>query len=299
MHTHTNRPVNQFTTSATVNNTGRYVDLGGKGESYSLWDFAAMVGRFPDWQAAHAHFRQKAGVTGGKSEPVDVDKQLEWREWNRLSAGMWAINKPGITLESLEANGARLATHKWFGRSFPVIALPAYGPRLIAADPVNWVFWHTGNRELPRGKIEPGEPIKTIKMKTCFGGQSGLMGTHALKILAVGEPEPEIIWKVAGPSDMLALWSLIPPELRAKHLVLTNSNGELENVKPSWVPLFKDRHVRIIHDADQAGEVGAAGWLEALGPVAASVHQIRTPYPISEDHGKDLRDWITEKTIGY
>jgi hypothetical protein len=286
--------------SAAVNlRTGYYIDSAGSPGGISLWDFAVTRGRFADWQDAREHYRQKAGVEIGADadSKKDPNDDFLWQPWDDFAAAMWARHKKGVTVEALRAAGARLAMYPKEHPRYPVIALPVYGPKLINAPPVNWVFWCRTGAELPVWDWKTKTVERTVKMKCCYGASSGLMGLHALTRLATrqeGQEPPEMVWKVAGPTDMLAMWSMIPVELREKHLVITNSNGEGESVKPEWVRLLAGLRVMVVHDADNAGEIGAAKWFEALKPVATEVRQVRLPFLMKENHGKDLRDFVAD-----
>jgi len=283
--------------SAAVNvSSGYYVDLGGGGSAISFWDFAAQYGPHADWQAARKHYADRTGVQLGKGRrPKKVSESLAWQDWNDMLVSLWVRHKPGVTLEAVKMAGGRLARYPAKSKLFQVVALPVFGSLGINAEPVNWVFWHSAGRNLPRWDKKSGIVVDTVKMKSVYGASSGLMGFHALARLAADDGSQRIIWKTAGPTDMMALWSLIPPERRDTDLVLCNSHGENQNVTPEMAAAFTGHDVRIVHDADVTGEAGAAKWLEALAPITAQVRHVRLPYPIVESHGKDLRDWIQER----
>lgn len=97
--------------------------------------------------------------------------------------------------------------------------------------------------------------------------------------------------KTEGPTDLLALLSLpLPPSTTA----LTNAFGCGEN-PPEWITqLFAGRQAIIIHDADAPGQAGAATWAAAIARHASSTRNVRLPYPITETHGCDLRDFLNE-----
>ena len=124
-----------------------------------------------------------------------------------------------------------------------------------------------------------------------------MIGQHALdRLMAAGaDPAQQLIWKVEGPSDLLALWSIIPPEKREYHLVVTNSGGALQN-PPAWaLSIFAGRRVAIIGDADEPGQAGAAKWAAWAASVAREVRVIRPGQlglDIAKNHGLDLRDWL-------
>lgn len=276
--------------------TGYYVDLGGEGEPCSLWDFAVKHGPHAGWREARKHYATKAGVTLGRGRPKkDPRTELIERPWNEILLQIWCRTKPGVTLEALRANGGMLAGYPAKSQAHQVVAMPIFGPRLVEGPPCGWMVWHSGGRPLPKYDKQ-GKPRGTAKMKMVAGSQSGLMGQHGLARLAVDSGE-KLIWKTEGPTDMLALWALIPPDKRNEHLVVCNSAGTIEDVRPEIAVVFTGHRVRLVHDADEPGEVGIAKWMKALQPVAKEVRQVQLPFEIVKDHGKDLRDWINECTV--
>jgi len=284
--------------SAAVNfRTGHYVDKGGVGLSLSFWDLAVATKRFARWQDARDHFAAKAGVTIDGRPPRDPAEHLEFLPWSDSLVTLWARHKPGVTAEAVQAAGGRLARYR---DQYTVVALPIYGPGLLDAEPVGWVLYNTTGRELPifHGRDKATGEIKTSwkKMKTTGGSEAGLLGRHALARLSqpVADPATQIVWKVEGPSDLLALWSIIPPEKRENHLVVTNAGGATETPKSWMAGIFAGRLAVVIGDADEPGQAGAAKWARWISKVAAEVRVVRLPYEISKDHGKDLRDWVTE-----
>ncbi len=283
--------------SAAINvKLGQYVDLGGNHDSFSLWDFAAKYGAHNDWKAARKHYAEKVGVDVGRvrgsKNPNDC---ITDRNTNPILIGLWARNRPPITAEAIIAAGGVKAVYKGKpdSRGTGVIALPVYGSNLVAEDPCGWVVFDSGGLPLPIfGK--DGQPIGTTKMKTVAGSTAGLMNRDSLARLAMGDGE-KTIWKVEGVTCMLALASIIPESYRDTHLVVSNSGGATENVRSEIAALFVGHRVLVVHDADGPGRVGAAKWLIALEPVAREVREVRLPYELTENHGKDLRDWITEQ----
>jgi len=277
--------------SAAINTrTGRYKDHGGDGLSLSLWDFAAQFGngRFADWQAARKYYAKKSKISLGRASAVKVADQLLWQPWNDTLVTLWTHSKPGVTLESVKAAGGRLAMYPKKTRASLVVALPIFGPMLTDADPVGWVVWHAGGGPLPKFNRK-GKITGYVKMKTVYGSQSGLMGQYAAARLGSGQRNEKCVWLVAGPTDMMALWAAIPPELRETHLVVANSGGEAENVKDDIAAIFAGRRVLLVRDNDDTGKIGAAKWLDGVGPpVARDIRHVELPEPY-----KDLRESLT------
>lgn len=65
--------------------------------------------------------------------------------------------------------------------------------------------------------------------------------------------------------------------------------------KASWNRLFKGKRVYLAHDMDRAGQDANRKVGLALAKVAASVHVVRLPYPLRDDHGKDLTDYWLDR----
>jgi hypothetical protein len=287
------------TPSAAVNVTsGWYKDLGGAGQSLSFWDLAVSLKRFPNWKTARDHYAAKAGLTLNGNTPRDPAEHLAFMPWNDNSANLitlWCRHKPGVTPEAVQAAGGRLAR---YCDQYTVVTLPIYGPALVQAEPVGWVLWNTTGRDLPifRGKDRAtGESkISWKKMKTTGGSEAGLIGRHSLERINAGDPAGQIVWKVEGPTDLLALWSIIPPDKRDRHLVVTNAGGSNQHPLSWMAQVFAGRRVAVIHDADEPGQAGAQRWATWAAKVAVEVRLVRLPYEIAKDHGRDLRDWITE-----
>ena len=282
--------------SAAVNvQSGRYRDLGGDGLSLSLYDLAVHLRRFPRWQDARAHYASKAGVAieaDGKSSR-DPSEHLAFMPWAPGLVALWCKHKPGVEPEAVQAAGGRLARYR---DQYTVVCLPIYGPGLTAADPVGWVLWNTTGKDLPVFHGRNKKPT-WAKMKTTGGSESGLIGQHAIDRLTAVDVDParQLLWKVEGPSDLLALWSIIPPEKRDNHLVITNSGGAQENPQPWMQLLFAGRNVVVVGDADVPGQAGAAKWAAWAAKVVGEVRMVTAEamgFEVTETHGRDLRDWI-------
>ena len=228
---------------------------------------------------------------GKKPKDADPAEHLSFRPWNDGLALTWCVlHKTGILPHALTTAHCRLARYR---DQYTVFAIPIWGPKLTAADPVGWTLYNVSGGLLP--KFTKDKPVEWVKVKMTYGSQPGLMGP--VEKLA----DAATVWKVEGPTDMLAFLSL--PDLPANAIAVSNANGAGER-PPAWVvDLFAGKIARVIHDADEPGERGAAGfedrdgthrpgWAESLSLRAADCRHVRLPYPIVEDHGADLRDWI-------
>jgi hypothetical protein len=272
---------------------GRYRDMGGDGLSCSLFEFAGRHGGYGNWREARRFYAHKAGVAlPSGSEPKNPIDALEFEQWNDNIVEVWCQLKGGITPEAVRLAGGRLA--RWpekapRERSNYVVAFPGFPLTLLDADPCACILYNQTGQSIRIYQGRDKAP-EYRKIHTVGGSRGGLMNAHALAHLAGAA----VVWKTEGVSDMLALQSIIPPERRDTHLVITNSGGCAETVRPEWATLLAGKDTRIIHDADQPGQVGAAKWVAALDTKASAVRNVQMPYEVAPKHGKDLRDWIRE-----
>lgn len=271
--------------------TGRYKDLGGEGTNLSLWDFAAWIGRFPDWRAARDHYAEKAGVPLlPQIDDGRADSRLLWLDWSDSLASLWCdIHKPGVTPEAILAFGGRFARYR---DRWTVIAIPVFSYAGRPGEPVGWTIFPADGQKLP--VFGRDKKPHWVKMKTTAGSQAGWIGKHALERLAGARR----IWKTEGPTDAMALWAAIPPADRDREVVLTNSQGASEY--PSGLDTFAGKDVVILHDCDSPGQRGAVGhdgrlgWARAAASKGSSARNLVLPYAIEAKHGKDVRDWLIE-----
>lgn len=277
--------------SAAVNvKSGRYKDSGGDGASMSFWDFAAKWGGFGDWRKAREHYAQAHGIDLERpaSDPAGGKRtQIEWQEWNEAMGAYWCSEKKGIIPRAVVEAGGQQAMYL---HRYSVVAVPVREAHGKA--PCGWVLWNASGSTLPVfRKGDPGPP-EMVKMKTLAGSRAGWIGERGLKLLA--ENPDAVVWKTEGPTDLLALESVLTDEQRASVVVLTNSNGTHEQPRADLVECLRGRTVRVIHDADEPGEVGGKRWAEGIAAVAAEVRHVRLPFEVAKNHGKDLRDWLCE-----
>lgn len=267
-----------------------FTDTSGNG-SLTFFYAAARFGGFADTKAAVKHYADLVGVDlPGGSDPTDFEQRLDFLEWRPSWARQYEQNKVGVTAAALERMGARCARYpKKSSDHQSVYALPIYGPALIDGDPCGWVVIHAFGRQVMKfeGKGRAPRPVKSMSIK---GSRGGLMNRAALTDIRTAE----VVWKVEGVTDCIALDSIIPDEFRGRHIVVTNSQGASEVSRADILKHFAGKTVNVIHDADKPGSTGAARWVAALASAGAAAKHVRLPYPETDDHGKDLRDWLTE-----
>ncbi len=238
--------------------------------------------KFPDALAKVAEYLGiEASKSNGKRSKADADpaEHLKFLDWHEGLAATWCtLHKPGITPAAMVTAGCRRARYR---DQFTVFAIPVYGAHLHAADPVGWCLYNVGGGTLP--KFTPDKKIKQVKTKLTYGSKPGIIGP--VDRLA----EARVVWKVEGPSDLLALLSLgLPDDTTA----ITNANGAGERPTPWLVPLLAGKVAYVLHDADVPGEKGAAAWSSAMATYAEECRHVHLPYEVEPDHGSDLRDWI-------
>ncbi|MEZ6073798.1 MAG: hypothetical protein R3C10_26850 [Pirellulales bacterium] len=238
--------------SAAINvKSGRYKDHGGEGESLSLFEFAAAHGPYLDWRDARRAFAQKVGVKLPRGREARPDGKLKWIEWNPAAAAKWCQRKTGTTEAALNAAGAKMAIWK-DGRNeqVRVLAFPVYGALGVNADPTGWVFYSLDDDHLYQFQRN-GSP-KEMRMLSAKGSKAGWIGHHGLLHIE----RAELVWVVEGAGDLLALCSVIPDDLKTKHVVLSNSNGANENPKRELLAMLKGKRVYVVRDADKAARGG-------------------------------------------
>ncbi len=245
-----------------------------------------------------------ATTSSSKHSPKESSnpaEHLEFHDWNELSAAYWCLTKQPITPAAIQSIGGRLATYR---KQYQVIALPVWRVVQNASGPqqetCGWIIYNATGGTLPKFSkhLTTGEiTTEWLKIKLTAGSQPGLVGDLA----SIRSVSTTTIWKVEGPSDLLALLSL---ELPADQAAFTNANGAGEKPAPWMLELLAGRTVHTIHDADKPGQDGAMfktdhqgnqrpGWVPCLAE-RSTAKNILLPYEIAETHGKDLRDWIRE-----
>lgn len=265
---------------------------------------AAKIGEYLNIEPStngHHHGRHKA-----KADPAEHLQFLEWNEAHQQLVALWCgLWKQPITPAGLLAAHARIAMYR---QDHKVIAIPVWGEKLNSngANPVGWCLYSITGGSLPKwSKGKDGKPAtEWVKIKLTRGSQPGLMGPVerlAADSTTANTTPPTTIWKLEGPSDMLAMLSLadLPPDV----IPITNANGAGEKPANWMLELFRDKQSLICHDADVPGQNGAIGytdrqqkfrpgWAQQIATTATRVSNVHLPFPVSETHGNDLRDFL-------
>ncbi len=285
---------------------GRYRDLGGEGLSLSLWDFAAKFGNIGggDWRKARRILSEKTDVPAPNADPGE---KPEARPADKLAfyaldsdaqcfLNTFVLNKKGgFDLETVVQNGGLPAEYPKkapYARQ-TVATFPGFsGGGWADGEPCVWVIAAvTGDPvKVYQGK---GKPFGEHKTLSVGGSTGGLMGRYALRKLKDKNDEVEVVWKVEGLTDMLTLHQAIRDAgLLGKHVVVSNTQGSLETVKPEWVEILRDKTLYVIQDCDRPGQTGAVRWCQKATGIAKVVKNVVLPFPIKDSHGEDTRDFL-------
>lgn len=229
-------------------------------------------------------------------EPVAYShERVKIKPLNLTLAALWASGKPPITVEALQRLEAKSATYRTGRQSYECIALPIWGKNYNSEDvqPVGWILYNAVGLDLVQYRLIDNEWTPSLsKTVLAPGSQPGILGDRK----QLTSKSIKQFWKLEGGSDLLSFLSIsdVPNSVGA----FTNSSGC--NQKPfAWIEqLVARKKVVILHDCDEPGQEGAARWCEAIQRMGSSECKIaKLPYPITADHGKDLRDYLGESYI--
>lgn len=239
-------------------------------------DFPAAVQRVGEYIGAPPAANGKP--QRARKTAVDPSKDLQPLPWSDSLAALWCSRKRPILPGAILAASGRLARYR---QRHTVIDLPVIGHR---GETTGHVIANVTGGTLPRFD-QAGKLIGQVKTKLTWGSQPGLIGR-------LPGHETTILVKTEGPSDVLALLSAaeLPPTVA----VVTNEAGAGQKPQPWILQSAAGKKVWVVGDADQPGEQGAALWASAFAGHAAEVRHVRLPYPVTADHGRDLRDWLAE-----
>jgi len=256
-----------------------------------FYEVVVMVAEYLGIPPSNDRAEYKANGKHNTADPAEHLAFQEWDDGNEQLIRLWLILKPPITIEAVRLCGARIAMYTHYEKRFKVIALPVWGESLTTSEPVGWSLYNITGGPLP------GPGGKWVKIKLTYGStKPGFIGPVD-RIAAATE-----VWKLEGPSDLLAFWSLdaIPSNVAA----VTNKAGCGERPAEWMLKLLAGKRVYVLHDADEPGQRGEngytdergrwrPGWLEQLAAESEAWH-VQLPFEVTKDHGKDLRDFLCE-----
>ncbi len=194
-------------------------------------------------------------INGSRRKPsADPAADLIFEPFNPALVALWCARKSPITPTALERCHARQARYR---NQYTVIAVPVYGPELLAAPPVGWAVYNIAGGKLPKWEKNKDtgkwEIVDWLKVKLTFGSQPGLMGP--VEDIAIANN----VWKLEGPSDLLGFYSLT--DIPTGHVGITNANGAGERPQRWMLELLRGKPIAYsLHDADQPGQKGAIGY---------------------------------------
>lgn len=280
--------------SVSVNN-GVYKDFSTNGETLGFFDFAAKhhSGGFKDWKEARIHFAKEAGLSKRlprKDQQEDSYRDAFTREpWNERMVGGIVKKYTQFSTAAIQRCGGKLATYpKNSKQASWILTFGCYSRDLIDSPPRGYACLSATGHPIMMYKGEGNPPEPMLKFNK---GQSGLVGHRTLS----NWDDMELIWKVEGLSDLIAMEEFIPEEFRDRHGVVTNSSGAGEIQTPFEVaPIFAGKKLGIIHDCDKPGQDGVQNWSGSTHGITSETKNVVLPYEIEEKSGKDLRDWIEE-----
>jgi P4 family phage/plasmid primase-like protien len=222
---------------------------------------------------------RKEALSPAVAQPAPIaplTNTLQFLPWNAAVAGLWCMRRAPIVPAALELIGARMA--KYYGLT--VIAIPIWGPKLTAVDPVNWLVYNAA----PGGML----PTKTgpVGKKIIGGNARGIIGN----VQQLASRDVRKI-KTEGPTDLLGLLSKDP---KTTDCVFSNAFGANENPEhlPWLLPMVADSVCVTVHDQDTAGAEGLQHWAGFFAQTAAESRAVSLPFEMKESHGTDLRDYF-------
>ena len=225
----------------------------------------------------------------GRSAKDPVDWSQKWNRWS-VGAGQfadmvaqWAGHRPPISADAVLSSGPMVGN--WPSQQAGQSVIGFHGYDGCGGDPTSLLLYRVNGDLFPAiGRLRER---KTHLVGGSVNGWIHLGGMDRTK-------NAEVIWKVEGMPDGLALLPLLPPS----HAVVTAACGAGWNKQsPERNPtlsIFVDKVVIGVGDADEPGQRGLMGFLAAVAAVASRAFFAVLPYPVEVTHGKDLRDWRVE-----
>lgn len=283
---------------------GHYTDLGGN-KSCSIWDLTAEVMGLGDYMDAVKYWAEVAGVelpsspagrskTKGKAGKADGEKSgfvtfVPKPQSIGGPFGIWAKTKrwqnyPRADVVAL-LKGIGCEVGRIWGVdciAFPVTESGAdgetVGRMLYRVDGQD--FEYEERREKTRYDQLSGHGFEIVGRDAEGNIVRGSAALAACKVIITPE----------GPTDLFALMLHSPNG----YAVATSSNGASKRGRESNLTAFAGKEVFVIGDADNAGQAGAERAAKSIAADAARVVLVEPLYEVTENHGKDVRDWFEE-----
>jgi hypothetical protein len=272
---------------------GRYRDLGdSSGKSRSFFALAVMAGAFATWKDAVRHYASK--VT---ANPRPICNPREPRQERPifdqilfLPTGKnddelrerFSTNKPGISPDALKAFRAIKCRWPGWGKANKRhLCWGLVGRRPGQARAIALTLFRADGKEFPAAGN-----LSERKTHLVRGSSDSWLWPGDEDALS----RARVVIKVEGPTDAMALWSLLP----ADWIVVTNLAGAAANPDRLGTNFACKKLVIVIGDADEPGQAGARRFAQAFARHAGQVLLVRLPYDTTPSHGRDMRDWLVE-----
>lgn len=221
--------------------------------------------------------------------PQAIDWAAKWQRWQIESGqqqdllSQWCQSRPPIVPESLLVSGVMFGNWPMAQRDQAVLGFHGYGAD--ESQPNSLLLYRADG--FPFGAIG-----KLRERKTHLVGGSKAGWVHVGGIERTRSAE--VVWRVEGLPDGLALL----PRLPANHAVVSPSCGAGWNSKsPDRNPplgIFAGKVAIVVGDADGPGQRGAWRFAADVAVVASRTFYSTLPFPVVDEHGADLRDWIMQ-----
>lgn len=196
----------------------------------------------------------------------------------------WCQRRPGTDVEAAAASGARIGNWPAHLKKQGVVA---FRGSLDGGVTTAALLLYPLDRDQfpPYGKLDER---KTHLVGGSVGSWIAIGGWQRLR-------QSRVVVRVEGVPDGLALLPILPPEWA----IVTPSTGagwSSRRSKQLPLDLFADRVCVVVGDADGPGQDGARAFARSVlaEDGASGVLMAQLPYPVSDVHGKDLRDWLVE-----
>lgn len=216
-----------------------------------------------------------AATNGNGRTPDPLDAQVQPMVMDEALIRQWCVAKPPITVDAARAAGARLV--QWPARShsrITCVAFDAYRDGIRTGV----ILYRADGQMFGAVLNGPGER-KTHMLR---GSRDGW--------IVIGDvAEATTIIKVEGVPDALAIHSHLPMD----HAVITNICGAMAAAKLP-LAMCAGKTVIVIGDTDLPGQAGAERFAQAALQDSAGVQMARLPYEVTDDSGRDVRDYIAD-----
>jgi phage/plasmid primase-like uncharacterized protein len=211
---------------------------------------------------------------------ASLEGQVRLLDWQSLTATGFITAKPPITSEAIQQAGGYLA--KWPANGSEPHYCVAFPAHRKPDKPSGIILYRADGCDFP---AVPDCKLKQRKTHCVRGSKDGWVAVGGRDKLKTAK----VIWKCEGVPDALALSAILPDG----HIAVTNLMGA-KSAANCPLEMFNGKRVNVVADADKPGIEGAESFASKVSAFAGDVRVVRLPFPVTEDHGKDVRDWINE-----